>query len=88
MRERTACPPGCQKTPREPGVRALLWTLGILAVPIGALTFWKWRQITTSGVPIDFALRRTFSRNFPEGHVAMREAWDRTRGVAAQAVSA
>ena len=71
--EATACPPGCQKT--KTGNEAVWWALGLLGVPLGVIGLWKWRQITASGVPLNFALRRVFS-NFTEGHRGLVAAWD------------
>lgn len=74
LREKNACPPGC-RIKKDDGLAPLWWTLGIIGVPLGALVLWKWRQINASGVPMGFALRRTFSKNIGEGHIGLLEAW-------------
>lgn len=73
--EKNACPPGC-RIKKDDGLAPLWWTLGIIGVPLGALVLWKWRQISMSGVPIGFALQRTFSRHAGEGHVGLLKAWE------------
>lgn len=77
--EKTACPPGCEKAEKDPAHTALMWGLTVVGAMFGAVALWKWRSISTAGVPLGFALRRTFSRNFGEGHVGLKEAWDRQR---------
>lgn len=61
--------------PDKDGTKTAWWVLGIFGAILGSVVIWKWRQINFSGVPLDFALRRTFSRNFGEGHVGLLTAW-------------
>lgn len=62
------------------GPRILGWSLGALALATaGGVLWWKWSQIGHSGVPLNFALRRTFSRNFLEGSRGLVAAWEAQR---------
>lgn len=68
------CPIGCSPA-LDSGASVLKWTLGSLTALGGVLLLWKWRQISLSGVPLDFALRRAVSGNFLEGHIGLQRAY-------------
>ena len=58
-------------------MRILGYSLGTLAlVTFGGVIWWKWSQIGAAGVPLGFALRRTFSRNALEGSRSLLKAWE------------
>lgn len=57
-------------------LRAIGW---LTAAAAGGVVFWKWSQINSSGVPLNFALRRTFSRDFFEGHIDLSRAYEEKR---------
>ena len=73
---RRLCPIHCK--PRSgAGVRILGYSLGTIAlVTFGGVVWWKWSQIGASGVPLGFALRRTFSRDAFEGSRGLLRAWE------------
>lgn len=57
--------------------KALDWFVGgLLATTIGGVLWWKWNQISSSGVPLNFAMRRTFSKRFFEGYLGLQNAWE------------
>lgn len=60
------------------GNKMVDWLVGgLLLGTIGGVLWWKWNQISGSGVPLNFALRRTFSRKFFEGRLDLEREYQK-----------
>lgn len=69
------CPIGCK--PAGGLAPVVGWSFATIAlVTLGGVVWWKWNQIGQSGVPLGFAMKRTFSRNFLEGSRGLVAAWE------------
>lgn len=80
-RELAKCEIQCPTDRAHPALRFFGWTLGgIAAAAAGGVLFWKWSQISSSGVPLTFAMKRTFSKDFFEGHLGLTRAYEDRQG--------
>lgn len=75
--------------PPTMGSKVLEWFVGgLLLTTVGGVVWWKWNQISSSGVPLNYALSRTFSRKFFEGSLDLKRSYLKSRQQAAPAPQA